>query len=97
MLITLSSVHMKNAFIKKSSIQINHRRYAINYSDRFSTYLNVYDALHEMSDGAIIKRLEPYCEVVKGETLLGLLAKPSRKAPLDLSGGKTEAICRLPR
>ena len=64
MLITFSSVHMKNAFVQKNSIQINHHRYAIIDSDRFLTYLNVYDAPHEMSDGAIIKRLEPYCEVV---------------------------------
>ena len=64
MLITFSSVHVKNAFVEKNSIQINHRRYAINDSDRFLTYLNIYDAPHEMSDGAIIKRLEPYCEVV---------------------------------
>ena len=64
MLITFSSVHMKNAFVQKNSIHINHHRYAIIDSDRFLTYLNVYDAPHEMSDGAIIKRLEPYCEVV---------------------------------
>ena len=64
MLITFSSVHMKNAFVEKNSIQIHHRRYAINDLDRFLTYLNVYDAPHEMSDAAIIKRLEPYCEVV---------------------------------
>lgn len=64
MLITFSSVHMKNAFVEKNSIQIHHRRFAINDSDRFLTYLNVYDAPHEMSDAAIIKRLEPYCEVV---------------------------------
>ena len=64
MLITFSSVHMKNAFVQKNSIQINHHRYVIIDSDRFLTYLNVYDAPHEMSDGAIIKRLEPYCEVI---------------------------------
>ena len=64
MLITFSSVHMKNAFMEKNSIQIHHRRFAINDSDRFLTYLNVYDAPHEMSDAAIIRRLEPYCEVV---------------------------------
>ena len=63
MLITFSSVHMKNAFVEKNSIQSN-RLYAINDLDRFLTYLNIYDALHEMSDGAIIKRLEPYCEGV---------------------------------
>lgn len=63
-LITFSGMHMKNAFVEKNSIQIHHRRYAINDSVRFLTYLNVYDAPHEMSDAAIIKRLEPYCKVV---------------------------------
>ena len=64
MLITFSTVHVKNAFLEKNSIQIRHRRYAINDSDRFLTFLNIYDAPHELSDNAIIKRLEPYCEVV---------------------------------
>ena len=64
MLITFSSAHMKKAFVEKNSIQISHRRYAINDSDRFLTYLNIYDAPHELSDNAIIKRLEPFCEVV---------------------------------
>lgn len=64
MLITFSSVHVKNAFLEKNSIQIRHRRYAINDSDRFLTFLNIYDAPHELSDNAIIKRLEPYCEVL---------------------------------
>ena len=64
MLITFSSAHMKKAFVEKNSIQIAERRYAINDSDRFLTYLNIYDAPHELSDNAIIKRLEPFCEVV---------------------------------
>ena len=64
MLITFSSAHMKKAFVEKNSIQISQRRYAINDSDRFLTYLNIYDAPPELSDNAIIKRLEPFCEVV---------------------------------
>lgn len=64
MLITFSSSQVKNSFVKNNSIQIQRRRYAINDSDRFLTYLNIYDAPHEMSDNALIKRLEPYCEVV---------------------------------
>ena len=64
MLITFSSVHVKNVFLEKNSIQIRHGGYAINDSDRFLTFLNIYDAPHELSDNAIIKRLEPYCEVV---------------------------------
>ena len=64
MLIAFSSAHMKKAFVEKNSIQISQRRYAINDSGRFLTYLNIYDAPHELSDNVIIKRLEPFCKVV---------------------------------
>ena len=57
MLITFSSGHMKKAFVEKNSIQNSQRRYAINDSDHFLTYLNIYDAPHELSDNAIIKHL----------------------------------------
>ena len=53
MLITFSSAHMKKAFVEKNSIEISHRRYAINDSDRFLTYLNIYDAPHEF--GAVVQ------------------------------------------
>ena len=45
-------------------MQIRHRRFAINDEDRQLTYLNIYDAPHELSDSALVRRLEPYCEVI---------------------------------
>lgn len=57
MLITFSSVHMKKAFVEKNSIQTSQRQYAINDSDRFLTFLNIYNAPHELSNNAIIKHL----------------------------------------
>ena len=64
MLITFANARMKNSFLEKNVMQIRHHRFAINDEDRQLTYLNVYDAPHELSDNALIRRLEPYCEVV---------------------------------
>ena len=55
MLITFPTAHMKRAFDEKNSIQIFQRRYAINNSGRLLTYLNIYDAPHELSHKAITK------------------------------------------
>lgn len=76
MLITFPTVNLKRAFVEKNSIQIFQCRYAINNSDRFLAYLNIYDAPHELSHNMIIKRLEPFCEVVsyrRGQYLLDKL------------------------
>lgn len=64
MLITFANARMKNAFLEKNVMQIRHRRFAINDEDRQLTYLNIYDAPHELSDNALIRRLEPYWEVI---------------------------------
>ena len=49
---------------KPTGDMFRHRRFAINDEDRQLTYLNIYDAPHELSDNALIQRLEPYCEVI---------------------------------
>lgn len=64
MLITFANACVKDAFVEKNVMQICDRRFAINDHDKFLTYLNIYDAPHELSDNALICRLEPYCEVV---------------------------------
>ena len=64
MLITFASAQLKNAFLEKNVMQIRHRRFAINDEDRQLTYLNIYDAPHELSDSALVRRLEQYCEVI---------------------------------
>ena len=64
MLITFANARMKYSFLEKNVMQIRHRHFAINNEDRQLTYLNVYDAPHELSDNALIRHLEPYCEVI---------------------------------
>ena len=64
MLITFASAQLKNAFLENNVMQIRHRRFAINDEDRQLTYLNIYDAPHELSDSALVRRLEQYCEVI---------------------------------
>ena len=64
MLITFANARRKNSFLEKNVMQIRHCRFAINDEDRQLTYLNIYDAPHELSENALIRRLEPYCEVV---------------------------------
>ena len=49
---------------KPTGDMFRHRRFAINDEDRQLTYLNIYDAPHELSDNALIQRLEPYSEVI---------------------------------
>lgn len=58
MLITFGNARMKNSFLEKNVMQIRDRRFAINDEDRQLTYLNIYDAPHELSDNALIRRLE---------------------------------------
>lgn len=38
---------------------------ALQDSDKPLTFLNIYDAPHELSDAAIVDRLTPYCEVIQ--------------------------------
>ena len=58
MLITFANACMKNSFIEKNVMEIRHRRFAINDEDQQLTYLNIYAAQHELSDNALIRRLE---------------------------------------
>ena len=64
MLISFANACVKDAFAEKNVTQIHQRRFVINDHDRYLTYLNIYDLLHELSDNALIRRLELYCEVL---------------------------------
>ena len=64
MLIFFSTPDMKREFVRNNAIPIEGRLHAINDSDRRLSYLNIYDAPYELSDLAIIHRLEPFCEVI---------------------------------
>ena len=64
MLITFANARVKDAFVEKNITQIHQRCFVINDPDRYLTYLNIYDPLLELSDNALIRRLELYCEVL---------------------------------
>ena len=64
MLITFANPDLKEEFIAKNVIRVNNRPFVVNDDDRYLVYLNIYDAPYELSDTAIIRRLQPYCEVI---------------------------------
>ena len=64
MLITFANARVKDAFVEKNITQIHQRYFVINNHDRYLTYLNIYDPLLELSDNALIRCLELYCEVL---------------------------------
>ena len=64
MLISFSTPEIKKEFVRNNAIPVEGRIHAINDGDRRLTYLNIYDAPYELSDLAIIHRLESFCEVI---------------------------------
>lgn len=63
-LIMFANARMKNSFLEKNLMQIHHHHFAINDEDWQLMYLNIYDPPHELLDNALIRCLEPYCEVI---------------------------------
>lgn len=61
--ITFNSAAAKENFVCKNSLRINDDNYAIQDIDCPLTFLTIYDAPFELSDLAIVRRLQPYCEV----------------------------------
>ena len=64
MLITFANTQHKELFLRNNAITLHNRNYAVNDNDVSLAYLNIYDAPHELPDNALIKRLEPFCEVL---------------------------------
>lgn len=64
MLITFASPELKERFIRHSFIEFQDGPSVVNDDDRHLMYLNVYDALHELSDDAISLRLKKFCSVI---------------------------------
>lgn len=58
MLITFANTHVKNSYLEKNVMQIRHRCFVINNEDRQLTYLNIYNAPHQLSDDALMRCLE---------------------------------------
>ena len=61
--ITFNSAAAKENFVCKNSLLINNDNFAIQDIDRPLTFLTIYDAPFELSDLAIVRRLQQYCEV----------------------------------
>ena len=55
---------MKEKFLALNSIKINEGHYALKDVDKPLTCLTIYDAPYELPDLEIVKRLQPYCEVI---------------------------------
>ena len=64
MVITFKDQATKNHFVSYVAIRFHDSTSVINDEDMPLTFLNVYDAPHELSDEALTLRLEKYCEVV---------------------------------
>ena len=62
--ITFRTKVLKDKFLVLNSIKINEGHYALQDVDKPLTFLTIYDAPYEFPDMAIIRRLQPYCEVV---------------------------------
>ena len=62
--ITFKSVDVKENFLCLNFLTVGEHSYATQDIDRPVTFLTIYDAPSELSDLAIIRRLEPFCEVV---------------------------------
>lgn len=58
MLIMFANAHVKNSYLEKNVMQIRHCCFVINNEDRQLTYLNIYNAPHQLSDNALMRRLE---------------------------------------
>ena len=63
-LLTFRQKSFKDDFLKKSFLSVRGSPFALQDVDRPLTYLQVFDAPHEMPDTAIISRLSKYCDVI---------------------------------
>ena len=62
--LTLRRAECKEQFLCKSVLKVGNTLYALQDVGRPLTYLQVYDAPHELPDLAIIRRLSQYCDVI---------------------------------
>lgn len=62
--LTFSSAQFTENFLQKNLIKLRGQPFALQDVDRPLTYLQVFDAPHEMPDPPIINRLSKYCDVV---------------------------------
>lgn len=64
MVITFIDVETKNKFVSNVALRFHDSTGVINDEDSPLTFLNIYDAPHELCDEALEARLQKYCTVV---------------------------------
>ena len=62
--ITFRRAECKEQFLRRSVLNVSGTPYALQDVDRPLTYLQIFDAPHELPDPAIIQRLSRYCDVI---------------------------------
>ena len=62
--ITFKTKELKETFLRLNSIKVNGGNFALQDVDKPLTFLTIYDCPYELPDFALIRRLEPYCQVV---------------------------------
>lgn len=62
--ITFRRAECKEKFLRRSVLNVSGTPYALQDVDRPLTYLQIFDAPHELPDPAIIQRLSRYCDVI---------------------------------
>ena len=62
--LTFRSAQFKENFLQKNVIKLRDQPFAVQDVDRPLTYLQVFDAPHEMPDPTIVNRLSKYCDVL---------------------------------
>ncbi|XP_068691795.1 uncharacterized protein [Montipora foliosa] len=63
-LLTFRRQDFKDAFLQRSTLTVQGLPFALQDVDRPLTYLQVFDAPHELPDLAIINRLSKFCDVI---------------------------------
>ena len=65
--LTFRNLAAKERFLSHNVVNIRNQSFALQDVDRPLTYLQVFDAPHEMPDATIIQRLAKYCDVLHRE------------------------------
>ena len=62
--LTFRNAHAKEQFLTHNVVRVRGQPFALQDIDRPLTYVQVFDAPHEMADETIIQRLAKYCDVL---------------------------------
>ena len=79
--LTFRNAHAKEQFLAHNVVKIRDQPFALQDIDRLLTYLQIFDAPHEMPDATIIQRLSKYCDVLHHRR--GYFRQPGREHVQD--------------